>query len=184
MDKPLTLEDIDEKVRPQVYTQDYSPQKLIDGVKIVSVKPNISEEGNFVELLRLDVKGVVDQFPEFCVAQINRSTQFPGSVKAWHLHFAQDEIWYVPPESHLVAGLWDVRKGSPTRGATMKIVVGGSTNRLLYIPHGVAHGSINHSQNLGIIIYFVNKQFNLKNPDEHRIPWDAQGRDFWLPERD
>ncbi len=100
------------------------------------------------------------------------------------MHLKQDELWYVPEESQLIAGLWDLRKDSKTRGMTNRVVLGKSTHRLLYIPRGVAHGSVNFSQNLGIIMYFMNGQFDKKNPDEHRIPWDALGADFWKPERD
>lgn len=184
MDKTLSLADIDESVRPKVYTQDYKPKELIDGVKIIQHKHVVGEEGDFVELLRLKQNGEFDQIPGFNVAQINRSTQFPYSIKAWHMHLSQDELWYVPAESHLLAGLWDVRKGSKTHGATMRIPMGLSTNRLLYIPRGVAHGSVNFSHQTGIIIYFMNAQFNPQDPDERRLPWDALGADFWKPERD
>lgn len=184
MDTPLTFEDIDEKVRPAVYTQDYSSQPLIEGVKLVELKNTDGEEGGFSELMRLNKSWECEQLSGFRVAQINRSSQFPGSIKAWHLHLAQDELWYVPQESHLLAGLWDIRKGSKTLGKTNRVVLGGSTDRLLYIPRGVAHGSVNFSNNLGIIIYFMNSQFDIKNPDERRIPWDTLGADFWKPERD
>lgn len=184
MDKPLTLEDIDEKNRSKVYAQDYSPKQLIDGVKIIQLKNINSEEGDFCELMRLNSEAEFEQLPGFKVAQINRSTQFPGSVKAWHLHLRQDELWYVPEESRLVAGLWDIRKGSKTLNQTNRIVLGGSIHKMLYIPRGVAHGSVNFSNSLGVIIYFMNGQFDLKDPDEQRVPWDARGADFWKPERD
>lgn len=180
----MTLDDIDESVRSKVYTQDYSPKQMIDGVKVIQLKHAVGEEGDFSELMRLNEKGEFDQIPGFSVQQINRSTQFPGSTKAWHMHLKQDELWYVPEESHLMAGLWDLRKDSKTRGMTNRIVLGGSTHRLLYIPRGVAHGSVNFSKDLGIIIYFMNGHFDKEKPDEHRIPWDSLGADFWKPERD
>lgn len=184
MDKPLTLDDVDETVRPKVYTQNYSSKEAIDGVKIIQLKTIVGEEGDFTELMRLDKNGGFEQLSGFHVGQINRSTQFSGSVKAWHMHLEQDELWYVPEESHLVAGLWDVRKGSKTFGKTARIILGASTHRLLYIPRGVAHGSANFSTNPGTIIYFMNGHFNREKPDEHRIPWDSLGADFWKPERD
>lgn len=180
----MTLDDIDEKIRSKVYTQDYSPKALIDGVKVIQLKHAVGEEGDFSELLRLNEKGEVDEIPGFSVHQINRSTQFPNSIKAWHMHFKQDELWYVPEESHLLAGLWDLRKASKSHGMMNRIVLGGSTHRLLYIPKGVAHGSANFSKNLGVIIYFMNGQFNKDNPDEQRLPWDSVGAEFWKPERD
>lgn len=180
----MTLDDIDEKIRPKVYTQDYSPKILIDGVKIIQLKHAVGEEGDFSELMRLNEKGEFNEIPGFSVRQINRSTQFPNSIKAWHMHLKQDELWYVPEESQLLAGLWDIRKNSKTHGITNRIVLGETTHRMLYIPRGVAHGSANFSTNQGIIIYFMNGQFDIKHPDEHRIPWDSLGADFWKPERD
>lgn len=123
-------------------------------------------------------------FPGFHIAQINRSTQLPNSIKAWHLHLTQDEIWYVPDESRLLAALWDIRDDSPTKGAIMRIPMGGGSRKMIYIPHGVAHGSVNLTTEIGIIIYFMNRQFDSKHPDEHRIPWDALGAEFWQPQRD
>lgn len=180
----MTLDDIDENIRPNVYAQDYSPKELIDGVKVIQLKHIVGEEGDFCELLRLNEKGEFGEIPGFSVRQINRSTQLTGSIKAWHMHLLQDELWYVPEESQLLAGLWDVRKDSKTHEMTNRIVLGASTHRLLYIPRGVAHGSANFSKELGIIIYFMNGQFDSKHPDEHRIPWDTLGADFWKPERD
>lgn len=184
MDKPLTLEDIDEKTRPKVYVQEYNKKTLIDGVKIFTINHVLAEEGDFAEMMRINERGEAEGVPGFFVRQINRSTQFPGSIKAWHLHLKQDEIWYVPEESQLLAGLWDVRKDSKTRGMTNRFVLGASTHQFLHIPRGVAHGSVNFSNETGIIIYFVNNQFDKDNPDENRIPWDVLGADFWKPERD
>lgn len=184
MSNTLTLDDIDEQVRSQVYKQDYSSAAVIDGVKVVDFKHYISDEGDFAEVVRIDDKGELVQVPGFKIAQINRTHIFPGSVKAWHMHFSQDEIWYVPPAFQLFAGLWDVRKNSPTTKKTMRINLGGGNSRLLFIPRGVAHGSMNLSRKPVELFYFVNQQFNPQDPDEKRIHWDAAGREFWTPERD
>lgn len=180
----MTLDDIDEKIRSKVYTQDYSPKQFIDGVKVVALKHAVGEEGDFSELLRLNEKGESELFPGFHLAQINYSTQFPGSIKAWHMHLSQDEIWYVPEGAFLLAGLWDLRKDSKTYGIANRIVLGGSSHRMVYIPRGVAHGAANFSKKLGVILYFVTEHFNKEKPDEQRLAWDSLGADFWKPERD
>lgn len=184
MTAPLTLNDIDEPVRPKIYTQAYGEKTHIDGVQLISLKHHLSEDSDFVELLRLTSDGHMENLPDFSVRQISRSLQYPGAVKAWHLHFIQDELWYVPTESQLLVGLWDVRKDSPTRGAVMRVVMGKTAASLLFIPHGVAHGSANLSTVAVPIIYYVNQQFNPQSPDEHRIAWDTQGENFWKPQRD
>lgn len=181
---PLKLDKIDPSVRQKVYTQNYIPKETINGVKIVQLSEIAGEDSDFSELLRINAQGECEDFPGFHIAQINRSTQLPNSIKAWHLHLSQDEVWYVPDESRLLTALWDIRADSPTKGMTMRIPMGAGSRKMVLIPHGVAHGSANFSAELGIIIYFMNSQFNIKNPDEHRIPWDARGADFWQPQRD
>lgn len=184
MDQDLKLEDIDESIRSDVYTQDYSKETPIDGVKISPIKNFVGEEGDFEEVLRVDEKGELVGFPGFKIAQINRTLSFPGTVKAWHLHLGQEEIWHATPDSHLIVGLWDVRKDSPTRGKMMRIVAGGGQSQLIYIPKGVAHGYSNVSGNPATLLYIVNRNFNTENPDEKRIHWDTQGADFWEVKRD
>lgn len=166
------------------YMQDYSPSTPIDGVKLIELKNINNEEGDFSELLRLTEDGHLELFPTFQLKQINRTELFPGSIKAWHFHFKQDEIWYTGPANHIVVGLWDIRKDSPTSGKHMKVVLGKGNRNMLYIPKGVAHGSINTSPASIHLYYFVNQQFNLNDPDEQRIHWDALGAEFWSPERD
>jgi dTDP-4-dehydrorhamnose 3,5-epimerase len=179
----LTPEDIDEKVRSHVYTQDYTPKKEISGVKIIPLKNHVGEDGDFCELLHLDT-GEVAEVPGFTLVQINRSRLFPKSVKAWHLHLNQDEIWYILPSQHLFVGLWDVRKGSATTGVSMRIPLGGGQSTLLYIPRGVAHGAMNLIGGPTELFYFINQRFNPQAPDERRLPWDSLGADFWQPVRD
>jgi dTDP-4-dehydrorhamnose 3,5-epimerase len=184
MNTPLTIEDLDASVKDKVYTQRYESKPTIDGLKIIELKEMSGEDSDFSELMRLNATGESLQFPGFHIQQINRSTQIPGSVKAWHLHLSQDEIWYVPDDSRLLTAMWDVRANSPTKGVIMRIPMGGGTRRMVFIPHGVAHGSANLTMETAVIIYFMNNQFDSKNPDEHRIPWDANGTDFWSPQRD
>lgn len=179
----MDIKDIDVKLHSEITTETYDEGSLIEGVKIVDVPSYVAEVGDFSELVRIDDKGEFERFPGFKLAQINRTKLIYGSIKAWHLHFKQDEIWYVPPSQNLLAGLWDVREKSKTKGETMRVILGGGNSRLLYIPRGIAHGSaafINEPINL---YYFVNNKFDIKNPDEQRIRWDYLGRDFWLPEK-
>lgn len=178
-----TIELLD-ALKDKVYAQDYSKKKTIDGVKIVEIKNFISEEGDFSEILRLNASGETEELPGFVLQQINRTKLFPNSVKAWHLHMSQDEVWYIPPSFHLFVGLWDVRKKSESSNVTMRIVLGEGKSQLLYIPRGVAHGCANFSPVSVELMYFMNQKFNIQNPDEKRIHWDTLGTDFWTPQRD
>ncbi|OGK26115.1 hypothetical protein A2954_02805 [Candidatus Roizmanbacteria bacterium RIFCSPLOWO2_01_FULL_37_12] len=154
---------------------------MIEGVKTISIKVHTGEDGTFEELLRLDQKGILRSFPDFQLRQISRSQLLPGAVKAWHVHFNQEDIWYVPPENHMLLGLWDLRKDSPTSDLKMRITLGAGNSRLVYIPRGVAHGILNVNNYTGTIFYFMNNEFNPDKPDEQRLPWDALGAEFWQP---
>lgn len=180
----LTIDDIDGQIREKVYVQDYTKSPNIEGVKIIPLKTHSSEEGDFGEIIRIASNGEIEQVPGFRLVQVNRTHLFPGSIKAWHLHFRQDEIWYLPPNRDLFVGLWDVRKNSTTRGTLMRLTLGGGKSELLFIPRGVAHGSANFTLVDANLFYLVNEKFDIKNPDEKRLPWDQAGADFWKPKRD
>jgi dTDP-4-dehydrorhamnose 3,5-epimerase len=125
----------------------------------------------------------MENMPGFKLAQINRVKLLPNTVKAWHIHYKQDDLWLPIPPSFLFVGLWDLRKDSKTKGNTMRISLAGGSS-MLYIPKGVAHGMKNIMQEPIDILYFVDQKFDLNDPDERRVNWDALGADFWGPERD
>lgn len=183
MNSKLTLKDIIIKYRKKVYSQTYAQSTLLEGVKVHPIQNIPSEEGDFSEVIRFQ-KGEASLIPGFNVAQMNRTRLLPGSIKAWHLHFQQDYIWYISPFSHLIVGLWDLRKKSKTKGKTMRMVMGSGKSQLLYIPHGVAQGSMVVSRKPVDLYVFTNLPFDLKNLDEHRLPWDSIGSDFWKSKRD
>ncbi len=183
MSKALTIEDIDEKSQGQIYIQDYSAKPKIDGVKIIPIKNFVGEDGDFSEIIRLS-NGKIEGLEDMEIKQVNRSRLLPGSIKGWHLHFEQEDIFYLPPSDSLLVGLWDLRKNSESKGTSMKITLGAGASSLLFIPRGVAHGMVNISGEPIDLFYFVSGQFDLKNPDERRLPWDSLGADFWTPTKD
>ncbi len=172
----MNIDNLIPEAKNALQTQQYE-KKLIDGVKILQLPKYLTEDGSFSELMRFSDQGIFTALPEFRIAQINRSIMLPGTVKAWHLHFNQDELWNVSARTHLLLGLWDVREDSPTKGISMRIPL--SSEKLVYIPRGVAHGAANHMTHATEILYFVNNQYNKEAPDEQRLPWDSIGKDFW-----
>jgi dTDP-4-dehydrorhamnose 3,5-epimerase len=183
MARALTLEDIDEKSRGQIYIQDYSRKPTINGVKIIPIRNFVGEDGDFSEIIRMK-DGQIEGIEDMKVEQVNRSRLLPGAIKGWHLHFEQEDIFYLPPSDSLLVGLWDLRKSSDSNGISMKITLGAGQSSLLYIPRGVAHGLVNISGESIDLFYFVSNQFDAKNPDERRLPWDSLGADFWTPQKD
>ncbi len=175
---------LDTNLATTIYTQDYGPRKTIEGIKILNLKHFVGDDGDFAEVMRFDEKGCVEGVKGFHIRQINRSSLFPHAVKAWHVHLRQNEMWFVSPRQQLLMGLWDIREDSSTKGVAMRINLGGGRDTAVYIPRGVAHGAANFSLETVELWYFADNQFDAQDPDEHRVPWDANGADFWQPERD
>ncbi len=176
---PLAPEDFSPDYWPHVTTQGYGGSPRIDGVRIIDLRLLTDDGGSFAELVRFDEEGNLEAIPEFKVRQSSYSLVLPGAIKAFHLHFNQEDVWFVPPTDRLLVGMIDTRKASPTCGATMRFVMGGGKAQLLYIPRGVGHGGANIGTQPATILYYVNQCFNLQDPDERRLPWDIAGRDFW-----
>ena len=168
-----------ESFRKKIKLQDYSKKPTIDGVKIIDLKNFVSEDGSLCEIGRLNDDGTVEGLKDFKLKQINFTKVLPGTVKAWHLHFNQDDIWFVPPDGQLTIGLVDLREKSSSKEVRMKFVMGAGRSQLLYIPNGVAHGYTNNSLEPQYVFYFVNTQFQINKPDEQRLDWDVFGKDFW-----
>lgn len=167
------------KYKKVLTSQDYSPTLRIHGVELIELKIFPGEDGDFLELGRVDKKGFLLEAADFKVAQISQSRMLPGSIKAWHLHLRQTDLWFVHPHHQLLVGLLDLRQGSKTFEAKMRFVMGAGRARLLKIPPGIGHGAANLTQQEQFLTYFTDRHFDPQNPDEHRLPFDLLGADFW-----
>jgi dTDP-4-dehydrorhamnose 3,5-epimerase len=177
--KNLSVKDFSKEIQQIIKIQDYISQPKIHGVETKDLNHFTGEDGYFAELGRLSEKNELLGFPGFKVKQISRSILESGAIKAFHLHLRQDDVWYVSPESWLLVGLVDLRKNSPTYNQVMKFSLGSTKPRLLRIPKGVAHGAANLTNRKSELIYFTNQYFTTDNTDEHRLPWDFKGKNFW-----
>ncbi|MBX3136690.1 dTDP-4-dehydrorhamnose 3,5-epimerase family protein [Candidatus Obscuribacterales bacterium] len=177
--KALTKDEIGQDFIGGLSVQDYQKKPTIEGVQLIDLKLMLDDGGCFTELLRLDENGNFAQIPDFKVRQSNYSQMMPGVIKAFHLHFNQEDVWFIHPYDRLLIGLFDARKESKTYNNSMRFVMGGGRPQLLYIPRGVAHGLANVWNTPASMIYFVNQFFDVHEPDEHRLPWDILGEDFW-----
>ena len=117
--------------------------------------------------------------PEFTAKQVSWSRLLPGTVKAFHVHQRQADLWYVSPFDRVLVGLADLRAASPTCDVKIRLVLGGGQAKLLYIPRGVAHGAGNPWSQPATVVYFTDEEFDPANPDEGRLPYDVFGQEFW-----
>ncbi len=166
--------------------QDYlGPAKPIEGVELVELRRFHDDGGSMTELARL-AEGTIRGLAGFRLAQINYSTIEPGSIKAFHLHGVQTDVWYVPPEDRILLVLADVRDGSESVGARMRLVLGDTRSTLVRIPPGVAHGCRNVGRATARIVYFTDVLFSPdpQATDEGRLPWDWLGPEIWEMSRE
>ena len=175
----LTPDDLGPEFRNVITTQEYARKTPIEGVKVLDLRLMVDDGGSFAELVRFDENGNLLAIPEFKVRQSSYSQVLPGAVKAFHLHYNQEDVWFVPPSDRLLIGLIDARRGSPTYNTSMRFVMGVGKAQLLYIPRGVGHGGANIGTEPATILYYVNQHFSLDDPDERRLPWDFLGKEFW-----
>lgn len=177
---PLTRADLDADRTRGLTTQEYAKKRAIDGVRLIELRRFTEDGGSFAEILRLSGgKPGADALAGFDIQQINYSDMEPGTIKAWHLHFRQEDLWFVPPVGKLLVGLYDCRKDSPSSGVSQRLVLGDGKAQALLIPRGVAHGAANVTSQRQILMYFVNQQFSAEQPDEHRLDPYLLGREFW-----
>src|SRR5215470_15191028 len=160
--------------------QSYGPASKIEGVALVTLTRHTDDGGALTELARLTDSGI-DGLVGFTLRQVNFSELAPGTIKAYHLHVRQTDVWYVPPGDRILVVLLDVRQGSPTEGARLRLVLGDGASRLLRIPPGVAPGVRNLGAQPGRIVYFTDLHFSAEPSacDEGRLPWDLAGADVW-----
>ena len=161
--------------------QDYAKLKTaIEGVQVLELRRFGDDSGSMTELCRLD-GGRLRGIEGFTVAQVNFSTLEPGAIKAFHVHRKQTDVWYVPPEDRMLLVLADLRKGSPSEGASLRLLLGDSRSLLVRVPPGVAHGCRNLGAAPARIVYFTDLHFSPApdETDEGRLPWDLLGAEIW-----
>jgi dTDP-4-dehydrorhamnose 3,5-epimerase len=131
---------------------------------VVTVVPNVhgDERGRFVETYRRSWFPLGRE-----MVQANRSEKQAGAVVGLHYHLHQSDYWYVLRGTARVV-LHDLRKGSPTDGATLSIDLDGDEDRGLFIPPGVAHGFASLTDLT--LWYLVDNYYN--PADELGVAWD------------
>ncbi|MDA1079265.1 MAG: dTDP-4-dehydrorhamnose 3,5-epimerase family protein [bacterium] len=166
-------------ITPSITTQSYQPSNQIADIELISLPVMQDDGGYFAELARLDNGNLTAFSRPIPVKQISISQLQPGTIKAYHLHKMQTDVWFVPPQFSMIVNLHDVRAESATYNTHMRLVLGGANPQLLAIPPGIAHGIANLAPTAANLIYYTSEQFNKENPDEHRLPWDFFGSNVW-----
>jgi len=147
---------------------------MIDGVKIKNLVlhndvPDVDQGGAkpgfLAEIVRHD-EGLLSKF-----GQSTFTVAFPGTIKGFHWHERQDDLWFVATGKAVVV-MHDLRPASPTFKQTDVVTAGAGDYKLIVIPVGVAHGYKVVSQEPVILFYHTTEAYDPKNPDEKRIAHD------------
>jgi len=147
---------------------------MIDGVQIKKLQVHadisdtdelLNEPGFLMEVLR-DDDNLLKRFGHttFTVAS-------QGTIKAWHYHERQDDLWFVATGQAMVV-LHDLREDSPTRGETQVILAGTGDYKLIVIPIGVAHGYKVISKDPVLLFYHTTESYDPNEPDEKRLKYN------------
>ncbi len=175
--------DLTPDAREALHFQQYAPQPAIEGVWHKPLTVHRAREGSFMEAMRLTDGRIEGLDGAMELRQMSVSHAIAGRINAFHLHpkATQDELWLVLSGTLLV-WLADVRADSPTAGTRRKAVLSGEQPAWLHIPTGVAHG-YRAGPDGALLLYAMNNQFDLDDPNEGRLPWDFFGPDLWEDDR-
>jgi dTDP-4-dehydrorhamnose 3,5-epimerase len=159
--------------------ESYPSAPQIEGVWTYGLKKNRSENGAFMEYARLGEDGFQNLPGQLQPRQISVSWAAPGRINAFHIHVKeeQNEIWCVI-QGQLMVWLIDCRQHSPTLGIRRKLVLSGEQPTMVHIPSGVAHGYRAAEQG-ATLLYSMDAQFNIIDPNEGRLAWDYFGSQCW-----
>lgn len=139
---------------------------LIAGVRIEPYAQWPDDRGYFLEVLRSG-QGLVAGYARM---QVSASLCFPGTVKGFHYHLRQNDMWTVAAGMMQVA-LADLRKGSSTFGARNTLYLGELRPWRVLIPPGVAHGCKTLGDQRAVLLYATDRFYDPS--DEGRIPYNS-----------
>ena len=135
------------------------------GVEWFDVWPD--DRGYFLEVQRLGQAFAAD-FP-FETTQISAALSYPGTIKAFHFHREQTDLW-TPAQGVFQVALVDLRPDSPTFGRKNTMYVGPLKPWRILIPPGVGHGYKVAGEGAGMLVYVTDRLYNPN--DEGRIPYN------------
>ena len=140
---------------------------LIDGVRVQPYDLWPDDRGYFLEVIRMR-QGLAASFePE--TTQVSSALSYSGTIKAFHFHLHQTDLW-VPMSGVFQVALVDLRPESPTFGLKNTLYLGALRPWQLLIPPGVGHGYKVVGESSGVLVYVTNQLYN--PGDEGRIAYN------------
>lgn len=144
--------------------------RLIDGVILQPFDVWPDDRGYFLEVARL-THGLTAAFPP-ATTQVSAALSYPGTIKAFHYHRHQTDLW-VPAQGMFQVALVDLRPESPTYGVKNTMYVGPMKPWQILIPPGVGHGYKVIGEHAAMLVYVTNRLYD--PADEGRIAHNHAG---------
>ena len=138
----------------------------LKGVKTYEINILPDERGFFAEALRADWKDFIEDEQ---IIQTNISYSYPNIVRAWHEHLRGQIDHFL-----VLQGAMKICAYDETTGKMAEAITTGKKPTIVRIPGKYLHGTKTVSNEPSLLIYFVNRVYDYKNPDEHRRPWNDQ----------
>jgi dTDP-4-dehydrorhamnose 3,5-epimerase len=142
---------------------------MLPGVRVQELRKNVDERGSFAEIFREDWR---DFLGEDMVVQSNLSYSYPGVIRAWHRHSRGQVDYLVVLKGTLKICAYDDTSASPTRGHLSEVVTSGERLEVVRVPGSYWHGTKTLGNEPSLTVYFLNRLYNAKDPDEERRPWN------------
>ena len=101
------------------------------------------------------------------IVQANLSVSYPGMIRAWHRHNQGQVDHFLVLQGAIKICAYDEKENR-----LEQIVTSSEILRLVRIPGFYWHGFKNVGNVTAYVIYFVNKLYNYREPDEERRPWN------------
>jgi dTDP-4-dehydrorhamnose 3,5-epimerase len=138
----------------------------LEGVKTYEIKILPDERGFFAEAFRQDWK---EFFEDEQIKQANLSYSYPNVVRAWHKHLKGQIDHFL-----VLKGAMKICAYDESTGKMAEVIASGEKPTVVRIPGKYLHGTKTVSSEPSLTVYFVNRLYDYKNPDEHRRPWNDQ----------
>ncbi len=138
----------------------------LEGVRTYDITVFPDERGFFAEIFRQDWKDFVDEW----VTQANFSFSYPGMVRAWHKHLRGQVDYFL-----VLKGVMKICAYDEESRRLVEVIGTEKKLSLIRIPGHYLHGTGTVGNEPSLTVYFVNRLYDPKDPDEIRRPWnDAQ----------
>jgi dTDP-4-dehydrorhamnose 3,5-epimerase len=167
----LSIPDCETGIGSIIHTAD-SPE-LISGVLVRPGTLWPDDRGYFLELFRIG-NGLPSTFPP-ASTQVSAALSYPGTIKAFHYHCEQTDVW-APVAGMFQVALADLRRGSPTFGRRNTLYLGNLKPWQILIPPGVAHGYKVIGAAPALLVYVTDRFYN--PADEGRIAYNDRGINY------